>query len=695
MPDSLVLANTVEVLNGSPPSVNPSCPGARFYLQPSGDFGAPQPTTDFVASLLLDGERPFGRRASNRTIKLPIWITAPNRQLLAAAREVLEQAIDQDYYTITWTRDPTAGNAGGAPLPLIFDCFRAQPTVATFNTKFEKQLAGMQVEVTIPALPYGRSATQSQVSFSSPVPANPAVPPPPAPVVLDTFSTISSVQCSQSNQCVVGPYTCCWDPDAFGDYGGQQTPLTYGASFSAPLNLTGLTSLQMWFGLGSRYYANLEFHGKTHGVGLYFTLTDNNGVQLSFSRGNLILPVSNSAQSPVFTRVTVGVPQGNTVFNYANVVSYSLTVINRSDRIPRLSWVTAYIDNLTAQPGSQYVSPVTRGAVYTIYGVQGTARAPVSMSFQQPPSPGTVTTVTAAGPGSYTVPVNATYLKAEATGGGGAGAGMTAAGVGAGGRGGEYAAEPAVPRGGGAGDPLRCRGGRHGGGIAARRAGDRVRPGTGRHPPGHRQRRRVRADRQQHRACLAGHVANSVEYPGGAGRANPAGTYGGGGGSSGGSSSAGNTPMGSGSVTFTATGTTMWTCPPGVTQVQATPTGAGGGGGCGSATGNGHGGGGGEVRIGLIPVTPGNSYPVVVGTGGGGGTCGGNGSGGSQSSFTGDSSAAVIAHGGGGGPATRAAPRPTGGPGGIGRHRVQRRPRRRRLPVRGRRRVVGRPERRG
>ena len=180
MPDSLVLANTVEVLNGSPPSVNPSCPGARFYLQPSGDFGAPQPTTDFVASLLLDGERPFGRRASNRTIKLPIWITAPNRQLLAAAREVLEQAIDQDYYTITWTRDPTAGNAGGTPLPLIFDCFRAQPTVATFNTKFEKQLAGMQVEVTIPALPYGRSATQSQVSFSSPVPANPAVPPPPA-----------------------------------------------------------------------------------------------------------------------------------------------------------------------------------------------------------------------------------------------------------------------------------------------------------------------------------------------------------------------------------------------------------------------------------------------------------------------------------------------------------------------------------
>src|ERR1700690_2396092 len=123
MPDSLVISNQIECLNGSPPSANPLAFGARYYLQPGGDPGAPQPTTDFVASLLLDGERPFGRRASNRTIKLPIWITAPNRQILAAAREVLQQAIDQDYYTVTWTRDPFNGNPGNTPLPLLFDCF--------------------------------------------------------------------------------------------------------------------------------------------------------------------------------------------------------------------------------------------------------------------------------------------------------------------------------------------------------------------------------------------------------------------------------------------------------------------------------------------------------------------------------------------------------------------------------------------
>ena len=125
MADSLIIANSIELLGGNVPSINPLCPGATFKLRYGSDFdlGAPQPTTDFVASLILDGERPFGRRASNRTIKLPGLITAPTRQILAAAREVLEQAVDQDVWTLTWVRDP---GPGGTPLPLIIDCFRAQ-----------------------------------------------------------------------------------------------------------------------------------------------------------------------------------------------------------------------------------------------------------------------------------------------------------------------------------------------------------------------------------------------------------------------------------------------------------------------------------------------------------------------------------------------------------------------------------------
>jgi hypothetical protein len=643
----------LELLNGSPPSANPMCAGARFYLGQNADPGAPQPTTDFVASLLLDGERPFGRRAGNRTIKLPVVIEAPNRQLLAAAREVLEQAIDQDYWTLVWTRDATAGNPGNTPLPLVFDCFRAQATTVTWNTRLEKQLTMMELELTIPALPYGRSDTQVQVSFASPAPTSPSVPPPPTPVVLDTFAAISSTQFSQSSQCVVGPSTACWDPDAFGDFGGQATTLNYGSSFTSPVNLAGMASLQFWFGLGSRYYSNLEYHGKTHGVSFSFTLTDTGGSTLSFSRGNMRLPVSASAQSPVFTSVTVPIPQGDPSFNYAGVESWSLSVLNRQDRIRRLSWVTAYLDNLTALPGSQQVSPVTRGTVYTVYGVQGTARAPVSMSFQQPPAPGTVTTITATGPGSYTVPANTTWLRVEAIGGGGAGAGLTAAGVGPGGGGAEYAAElvfpatPAqvIPYVVGAGDTAGASpaGGQatvfgpapggtlqliaNGGGSVATGGTTAGTGGTG--------------------------SANSVHYDGGPGRANPAGTFGGGGGSSGGDLSAGNTPMGSGSVLFTTAGTfsggSGWLCPAGVTSVLAECWGSGGGGGsAGVSVGNGAGGGGGEYRSALVAVTPGTHYAFTVGAGGAGGVSSGNGSAGGQSSFAGDAYT-VVAHAGGGG----------------------------------------------
>jgi hypothetical protein len=670
MYDSLVLANTIELLDGGVISANPACPGAMFRLQPGADPGAPQPTTDFVASLLLDGERPFGRRASNRTVKLPIWVTAPNRAVLAAARELLQQTIDQDYFTITWTRDPYAGNPGNLPLPMLLDCFRAQPTVPVFNTLFEKELCGVQVQVTIPALPYGRSATQTQISFSSPAPTSPNIPPPPAPVTLDNFATISSAQCSRSSQCVIGPYTCCWDPDAFGDPGGQNTPLTYGSAFPAPLNLTDMTSLQMWFGLGSRYYANLDFPGKTHGVSVAVKLTDSSGGTLSFARTGLRLPVSNSAQAPAFTRVTIPVPQNSVTFNYASVAAYALTVTNRSDRVLRLSEVTAYLDALTAYPGSQYVSPVTRGAVYTIYQVAGTARAPVSMAFQQPPTAGTPTTITATGPGTYTVPSSTAYLKVECTGGGGAGAGRTSAGQGAGAGGAEYAAELVFPASAGQVIPY------------VNGVGDS--PGAS--PPGGQQTvfgpapggtlqvianggGSVATNGTSAGAGGSGSV-NSVEYPGGAGRANPAGTYGGGGGSSAGPSSAGNTPMGSGSVLFTTAGTytgsgSGWLCPAGVFQVLAECWGGGGGAASGGTGENGAGGGGGEYRNALVSVTPGTYYTIVVPPGGAGGTGAGNGSAGGQASFAGDSYT-VIAKGGSGGQDTGYGGGGTGGHGGTG-----------------------------
>jgi len=653
--DSLVLGNSIELLGGGPASVNPLCPGAIFRLQPGADPGAPQPTTDFVAGLLLDGERPFGRRASNRLIKLPVWITAPNRQILAAAREYLQQVIDEDYFTVTWTRDPYNGNPGNAPQPLLLDCFRAQPTVPVFNTLLEKQLCGMQILLTIPALPYGRGDKQAQISFAAPVPVGPAIPPPPAPIVLDNYSTIASPQCSQSTQCVIGPYTCCWDPDSFGDPGGQATPLTYATAFATPVNLANMTALQFWLGLGTRYYSCLEYPGKTAGVNVYITLTDSFGDTLAMARTSMTLPVAQYAQTPCFTRVTLHLPRNSTTFSYAAVAGYSVTITNRANGVTRLSWVTAYLDALTALPGSQAAAPVTRGSVLTLTDLAGSARSPASMSFQQNPSAGTATTLTTAGSGNYTVPANTAWLKVECWGGGGAGANRTSAGLGPGGGGSEYASEAVFPAMAGQSIPYIVGAGDTTGSPLGSGLATIFGPG----PSGTLQ---VTADGGGSAAAngaaagLGGTGStNGTHYPGGAGRANPAGTFGGGGGGSAGPTSAGATPVGAGTVLFTTPGTfsggSGWLCPAGVTQVLAECWGAGGGGGSGaSGSGaNGAGAGGGEYRNGLISVTPGSHYTFVVGAVGPGGTSGGSGSAGGLSSFTGDSGGQVLAYAGNGG----------------------------------------------
>ncbi|HMH89687.1 MAG TPA: hypothetical protein VK586_01250 [Streptosporangiaceae bacterium] len=662
MADSLVIANQIELLGvdsvpGIPGvvSANPRCAGARFMLAQGFDLGAPQPTTDFVASLVLDGERPYGRRASNRTVTLPIVIQAPTRLLLAAAREVLEEAIDQDYWTLTWTRDP---GPGGTPLPLILDCFRAQPTVPVYNTRFDKQNAS-QLTITFPALPYGRADTQVQMAFAAPVPATP--PPPPPPVTLDTYSTISTPQFSQSAQSVIGPFSACWDPDSIliGDPGGLNTALTYQATFPAPLDLTGMTSLGFWFGLGSRYYTALEFRGKTKAT-FYMTLTDASGNQVAFPRSNVMLPCTPVAASPVFSRITMTIPLGSAPFDYTRVAAYKLTVTNH---IGRLRWVTAYLNSLTAFPATTTSAPVTRGNLYTLYGITGTARAPVSLQFQQPAVPGTPSTFSTPGAASYTAPPGTAWLKVECIGGGGAGASQAAAGFGGGGGGGEYACETVFAASPGDVIPYVIGAGGTSGATPANGQATIFGPD----PSG-----TVTVVANGGLSALAGSPAgaaggsgsgNLVHYPGGQGRT-ASGSVGGGGGSSAGSASPGQTPMGTSATVFSTAGTTTWTCPPGVTQVLAECWGGGGGGASGSASNNGAGGGGGEYAAQLVTVVPGTNFSYTVGAGGSGGGSSGNqpGSAGGASSFTG-ASVTVAAAGGSGAPAGNPS---NGGLGGSG-----------------------------
>jgi hypothetical protein len=215
--DSLVLDGAIEVMGGAqgvqcalpelldsngqgpvfrilaPPSLN----SAAFGYESSYDLNAPQPTQDVVSSMLLDGERPFGERASNRTISLPVIIfgtLAGGMSQVLRAREYLMSIIDQQVWQIKWTPADTG-------LPMIFDCFRALPSVPLYG--FNYSAGGSATNATIgrpnypialltlsiQALPYGRSDIDGvqQLSFNSPV-IN-GVPTVPAST-LDTFNTV-------------------------------------------------------------------------------------------------------------------------------------------------------------------------------------------------------------------------------------------------------------------------------------------------------------------------------------------------------------------------------------------------------------------------------------------------------------------------------------------------------------------------
>lgn len=119
---------------------------------------------------------------------------------------------------------------------------------------------------------------------------------------------------------------------------------------------------------------------------------------------------------------------------------------------------------------------------------------------------------------------------------------------------------------------------------------------------------------------------------------------------------------------FTATGTTTWTVPSGLTSIDVMVVGGGGGGGGGgsSRSGGGGGGGGGVIATRDLSVTSSTTFSVTIGTGGTYGSSGDAGQAGGSSSFTrGSPSLTMTANGGSGGAAGSGTNGP-GGPAGTG-----------------------------
>ena len=376
MTDSLVIAGHIELLGGGVISALPECAGASFLLVPGYDLGENQAIVSLTESLLTDGEIPEGRGSSNRTISLPVKITAPSRDLLTAAREVLMRAVDGERWQLTWTRD-------GNTLPVVFDCYRAQAAV-TYDLDIEQQLI-CWVDLTFPAAPFGRSDVPVTVEFPSPLTGHTA---PAAPVNIDLFGSVSGSQWTQSTV-GPGPHSARWNPASAPANNPTGVGLTASYTKSGlSLNLTGLSAVTFWAGFGSTSY----FHNWCRlggAVTFTLTLTDSGARTLSFHRVQKAVKGSNAGGSPLWTKIRMVLPASAT-FDFAHVSAYTLTARNTS---ADMRYSDFWVDSVIAVPAASGLLSPVRGWVYDLAGIIGTARAPASWQFQSAMSPVLVTKV--------------------------------------------------------------------------------------------------------------------------------------------------------------------------------------------------------------------------------------------------------------------------------------------------------------
>jgi hypothetical protein len=481
--DSLVLGQTLELMGGAggvpcqsipalldsngvgprfrilaPPSLN----SAAYGYESSYDLNAPQPTQDVVASMLLDGERPFGTRASNRTISLPVIIfgtLAGGMNQVLAAREYLMSLIDRQTWTITWT-------PSGSGKPLIYDCFRALPSIPLYGFNYSAggaaagSPAGIvrggglgranypiaMITLTIQALPYGRSDIDGiqNLPFSNSLINSPV---PPGAQAIDTFATVTAGQgwVQDSTKFVQGG-TASIRYDAPVPVASPYPAATYARTLSAPVSIIGLPALSVWLGQAydTQWPAAPTFQSN---VTLNWTLTDGLERTLSFSVTQNAAAWGAVPSTPKWTLVTAPVPQGSASFSYGDVTGYSVSVTNwTGSGVNGLTRMHVWLNDLAANPQTVANQASPRGMVYNLFSLPGTARAPINVQCQLPASAPVTQEITTPATGTWIVPPVVYSVEGECWGAGGAGATVdqARATAGAGGGGGEYAQEPVL-----------------------------------------------------------------------------------------------------------------------------------------------------------------------------------------------------------------------------------------------------------
>jgi len=317
--------------------------------------------------------------------------------------------------------------------PMIYNCYRANQSALDYSSRRDRTTYVGTLTLSIPAAPFGRSEQPQTVTFVNPLAGTGSAPV--SPVTIEQFQSsfpslwkgISSAK--QGN--VAAQYTGYTRNNNWAVY--SKTGLS--------LNLTGQASLGHWLGFsadptvwGWNYLWGTTKKADIH---LFYTLTDSNGLTLTFGKTYQVR-ASMKLSAPKWQYVSVPLPS-STQFNWANVTGWSITITNWKSA-QKLRYTVPSLDVLTANPVS--LNPVTnnRGYMYQINGALGTARTPVSIQAAQPQGSGVAQTVTFNSPGNYqwTCPFGVSTVSVLNTGSGGnsgdsEGANACAGGAGGGG----------------------------------------------------------------------------------------------------------------------------------------------------------------------------------------------------------------------------------------------------------------------
>lgn len=339
----------------------PGNPNPEYRLGTGLDFGALNPDTVTLSSLLLDGDFTTGQRTPNKTWTITILVSSPvvaTRLDLSTRMDTLLQAIYAETFTVVWTPSSGVSNnyvgyrAACSPIKSIIqnDQLTEQITIVFGSTPFAASTA-----LQVVAVPASGAVAQLQIdgmnsgSFTN-----------------GTLSTTTKYEGAGSMSVTM--------------FGAFTSGLTKYTSLAGGRTITSVNlSAYPTFGARVRWdQAPANFN-----VSAGLSLTDSTGKSAAVFAPTIAMVAGDTGFALALFNFISGpgliIPAG---FNWAAITSWAINLTTNSVSSPSFANKTAFIDDLRGYPPGSISNSDAQGGVLVI-PVGGSARTPVGLQIDR------------------------------------------------------------------------------------------------------------------------------------------------------------------------------------------------------------------------------------------------------------------------------------------------------------------------